>query len=131
MTDESAFFLNLASSRFFGILDFCCHAWRRIRLSGKELRLRSKTMRSIINTRARIVLMSVPLLVAACVSTQREPSRDREATATAHDHATPMADSYTCPMHPQIVKDAPGRCPICGMNLVKKESPSPHGTTHG
>ena len=24
---------------------------------------------------------------------------------------------YTCPMHPEIVRDAPGRCPICGMHL--------------
>jgi Cu+-exporting ATPase len=24
---------------------------------------------------------------------------------------------YTCPMHPQIVRDAPGFCPICGMTL--------------
>ncbi len=24
---------------------------------------------------------------------------------------------WTCPMHPQIVKDAPGACPICGMAL--------------
>ena len=24
---------------------------------------------------------------------------------------------YTCPMHPQIVQDAPGTCPICGMAL--------------
>jgi P-type Cu+ transporter len=24
---------------------------------------------------------------------------------------------YTCPMHPQIVRDAPGPCPICGMAL--------------
>jgi Cu+-exporting ATPase len=24
---------------------------------------------------------------------------------------------YTCPMHPQIVRDAPGACPICGMAL--------------
>lgn len=27
---------------------------------------------------------------------------------------------YTCPMHPQIVQDRPGQCPICGMDLVKK-----------
>lgn len=27
---------------------------------------------------------------------------------------------YTCPMHPQVVKSAPGNCPICGMTLVKK-----------
>ncbi len=25
---------------------------------------------------------------------------------------------YTCPMHPEIIRDAPGSCPICGMNLV-------------
>jgi Cu(I)/Ag(I) efflux system membrane fusion protein len=28
---------------------------------------------------------------------------------------------YTCPMHPQIIRDKPGNCPICGMELVKKE----------
>ena len=25
--------------------------------------------------------------------------------------------TYTCPMHPQIIRDAPGNCPICGMTL--------------
>src|SRR5690606_26057788 len=25
---------------------------------------------------------------------------------------------YTCPMHPEIVRDEPGSCPICGMDLV-------------
>lgn len=25
---------------------------------------------------------------------------------------------YTCPMHPQIVQDGPGKCPLCGMTLV-------------
>ncbi|OFZ52413.1 MAG: hypothetical protein A2428_05350 [Bdellovibrionales bacterium RIFOXYC1_FULL_54_43] len=34
----------------------------------------------------------------------------------------PQADTYTCPMHPQIRKSEPGQCPICGMNLVKVES---------
>ncbi len=28
---------------------------------------------------------------------------------------------YTCPMHPEIIRDKPGNCPICGMKLVKKE----------
>ena len=36
-----------------------------------------------------------------------------------HDHA---AAEYTCPMHPQILKDQPGKCSICGMDLVKKET---------
>ncbi|HEX5625829.1 MAG TPA: efflux RND transporter periplasmic adaptor subunit [Saprospiraceae bacterium] len=29
---------------------------------------------------------------------------------------------YTCPMHPEIIRDAPGNCPVCKMDLVKKES---------
>ncbi|MEP7164634.1 MAG: heavy metal-binding domain-containing protein [Ferruginibacter sp.] len=28
---------------------------------------------------------------------------------------------YTCPMHPEVVKSKPGKCPKCGMALVKKE----------
>jgi len=27
------------------------------------------------------------------------------------------AQKYTCPMHPEIIRDAPGSCPICGMAL--------------
>ena len=28
---------------------------------------------------------------------------------------------YTCPMHPEVVKEAPGKCPKCGMDLVPVE----------
>jgi len=28
------------------------------------------------------------------------------------------SEQYTCPMHPEIIKDEPGNCPICGMDLV-------------
>jgi Cu+-exporting ATPase len=31
--------------------------------------------------------------------------------------AAPKGTLYTCPMHPEIVRDAPGSCPICGMAL--------------
>ncbi len=34
------------------------------------------------------------------------------------------AKYYTCPMHPQIIQDEPGTCPICGMDLVKKRHES-------
>ncbi|MBN2495590.1 MAG: efflux RND transporter periplasmic adaptor subunit [Deltaproteobacteria bacterium] len=29
---------------------------------------------------------------------------------------------YTCPMHPTIVQDEPGTCPVCGMDLVHRHS---------
>src|ERR1700730_10200363 len=29
----------------------------------------------------------------------------------------PGGAKYTCPMHPEIVRDQPGSCPICGMAL--------------
>lgn len=32
-------------------------------------------------------------------------------------HINPGLTQYTCPMHPQIIKDRPGNCPICGMSL--------------
>ena len=34
---------------------------------------------------------------------------------------------YTCPMHPQIVQDEPGKCPLCGMTLL----PLTKNTSHG
>lgn len=35
--------------------------------------------------------------------------------------APDLADKWISPMHPEIVRDAPGECPICGMALVKAE----------
>jgi membrane fusion protein, copper/silver efflux system len=36
-----------------------------------------------------------------------------------HEHR-----SYTCPMHPTVVSDKPGSCPVCGMDLVLKDNQS-------
>jgi len=27
--------------------------------------------------------------------------------------------TYTCPMHPEVISNEPGKCPKCGMNLEK------------
>ena len=32
------------------------------------------------------------------------------------------ASKYTCPMHPEVIRDEPGSCPICGMDLVPMEA---------
>lgn len=33
-----------------------------------------------------------------------------------------LAGHWLCPMHPEVVKEEPGNCPICGMDLVKAET---------
>jgi YHS domain-containing protein len=38
-----------------------------------------------------------------------------------------MKQVYTCPMHPEVQSDQPGKCPKCGMNLVKKDMPQAQG----
>ena len=52
------------------------------------------------------------------------------ATSTQPEVAPESAATeYTCPMHPEIRQDAPGKCPICGMTLVpvaKTTSSSSH-----
>lgn len=32
-------------------------------------------------------------------------------------HRPSHSQQYTCPMHPEIIRDQPGSCPICGMSL--------------
>src|SRR5260221_13286917 len=45
-----------------------------------------------------------------------EPERFAGAAKTAAPSAPP-GTSWTCPMHPEVIRDAPGSCPICGMAL--------------
>jgi len=42
-----------------------------------------------------------------------------ERTAKPTNEASERRTLYHCPMHPQIVSDKPGHCPICQMTLVK------------
>ena len=45
-----------------------------------------------------------------------DPARYLKPEVAAVEPA-PAGAQYTCPMHPQIVRDAPGNCPICSMAL--------------
>jgi Cu(I)/Ag(I) efflux system membrane fusion protein len=59
-----------------------------------------------------IVIMTIILFTAAgCQKAPKHPEHQTADTDTASAH-------YTCPMHPQITSDKPGKCPICGMDLV-------------
>jgi Cu(I)/Ag(I) efflux system membrane fusion protein len=53
-----------------------------------------------------IAALAPSLLLAACKETVQQKT------------AEVQQQTYTCPMHPQIVQNKPGTCPICGMDLV-------------
>ena len=57
-------------------------------------------------------LAAVALGLAAFNVTGCKKATPAESGAQTHQ--------YTCPMHPEVVKDAPGACPKCGMKLVEK-----------
>jgi len=64
--------------------------------------------------------------VAGCAKEPEVPEATEPASTAADDtaaeHALKHTDpQYRCPMHPDVVRDAPGECPICGMDLVKVE----------
>jgi RND family efflux transporter MFP subunit len=49
------------------------------------------------------------------------------------DQAGQTATRYHCPMHPTVVADQPGDCPICGMRLVpfeEEKKPEAHATRY-
>jgi Cu(I)/Ag(I) efflux system membrane fusion protein len=44
------------------------------------------------------------------------------------DKGKPGKKLWVCPMHPQILQDHPGTCPICGMDLVEANGTHEHGS---
>lgn len=68
-------------------------------------------------------LFALAVLLGAC-SRQPPGEAPRAAaddTPAKHVH-TQAQVRYRCPMHPDVVRDAPGQCPICGMQLVEFEA---------
>ncbi|MFN7117703.1 MAG: efflux RND transporter periplasmic adaptor subunit [Saprospiraceae bacterium] len=53
-----------------------------------------------------LISIIIGIILLSCQSKKQEAE---------HDHAEEI---YTCPMHPEIIRNEPGSCPICGMDLV-------------
>jgi Cu(I)/Ag(I) efflux system membrane fusion protein len=68
-----------------------------------------------------VVLLGM-LLLAGCPGEQPSEPLGQAADDTAAEHALKHANPlYHCPMHPEIISDEPGECPICGMDLVEEK----------
>jgi len=61
------------------------------------------------------------LLAITCLTMYVGFSQDKKEKAPkSKTDATAMQTTYTCPMHPDVISDKPGKCPQCGMALVEK-----------
>lgn len=67
-----------------------------------------------------IIILTTFVLTACSSKHDRKGDAEQEHSAAAHTHETEeSATKYTCPMHPNVVQDEPGKCPVCGMDLVQ------------
>lgn len=63
-----------------------------------------------------VAAASAALLVQGCKRAAPEPAKPPAPQPAATEK---IAQEWTCPMHPQVREKQPGKCPICGMNLVQ------------
>jgi len=59
-------------------------------------------------------------------ATDEHSSHTEHIAPVVEMRSTQGFHKYTCPMHPQIIQDGPGKCPLCGMTLVPLTKPGTH-----
>lgn len=68
-----------------------------------------------------ISAIGLSLALTGCNSDKPVAGTDQAAPASVETVEQP-AQQYTCGMHPMIITDEPGQCPICGMDLTPLKS---------
>jgi Cu(I)/Ag(I) efflux system membrane fusion protein len=87
----------------------------------------------------KIVFLIVGLMFSSCTKNQTPDSSEvnkSEASTTdapsekvVNEDFKKKVQHYTCAMHPQIITDKPGQCPICHMDLIPLEEPAAQNQT--
>jgi Cu(I)/Ag(I) efflux system membrane fusion protein len=75
-----------------------------------------KNKKAIVNT--ILLLMLLILIIGVFLSCTGKKGIDKESQ-NKYEHVSSLKQ-YVCSMHPQVVKDKPGDCPLCGMSLIEK-----------
>ncbi len=74
------------------------------------------------------ILGGISLALLGACGRKEAPKPGAGADSEAREKAA--IEYYTCPMHPQIHRDEPGNCPICGMKLVPVYAAKDPGHDH-
>jgi len=84
-------------------------------------------MKSLITILTAFIVLSFSALGQDMISRKDQMDSikvEKPISHKQHHDATMTAKKvqhYTCPMHPEVIANMPGKCPKCGMTLVKVE----------
>src|SRR5882672_11546457 len=73
----------------------------------------------INNKNKKMKKLIILLVILTGTATTFAQSAKEKMPASKSD--TSVTVLYTCTMHPEVLSDKPGKCPKCGMDLVKKK----------
>ncbi|GAA4919916.1 heavy metal-binding domain-containing protein [Mucilaginibacter defluvii] len=65
-----------------------------------------------------VIALSLTVSASNLFAAQQLPAQKKAKTQKADTAKV----QYTCPMDTDVIAAKPGKCPKCGMNLVKKET---------
>ena len=70
------------------------------------------------------ILLTVFLILISPFAKAENGSKKSISKKAAIFQVQPTTYTYTCPMHPEIHANKPGKCPKCGMDLIKEKAKS-------
>jgi predicted Zn-ribbon and HTH transcriptional regulator len=69
----------------------------------------------------KLTLMALAFLFSAATLFAADINISKTLSDTTKTQKVkPAKVQYTCTMHPEVLSDKPGKCPKCGMTMVKK-----------
>src|SRR5258708_8301072 len=74
-----------------------------------------------IRLRFVMILLVVALVVGYWTTIQNYWERYHRSKPTGAESHVESDNEYFCPMHPFVVRGKPDKCPICGMDLVRRK----------
>lgn len=115
-----AFEHDLSRLRYGQNVTFVTEAWPGETFTGR-IAFISPVLDSMTRTAAVRINAANPkgLLKPGMIVTARVKARINAAGQVIDEN---LRGKWICPMHPEVLKEKPGRCPICGMALLRTEA---------
>ncbi len=82
-------------------------------------------MKTIQRTMKHMITVLIPLILAGFLFTGLSGCGGEDAS----QEQTESGQLWTCGMHPNVIQDEPGNCPICGMKLTPLKSSTAQGSS--